>query len=505
MRILIYALFLFYLFGCNTNNHTDIILKKGKAIIEGKVHNFNDDSRVLRFTAIGVIEDIEKTAILDSLGNFKLEIELFNPQNINLFYKNGFAALYLVPGDSLFLDLDANIFNKENYPYFKATGQNSSTTNNIRDYLHFHNPYTYKPVYNKSMNEFLNDLKNQMNIEDSVLNVFFMKEIPTDKFKYWAQNEIRYSLANYLVGYFHYHAMNYKQYKTDVFNTNLFPVDKDSAIVSFEYLAHLSNYAITKYIVCDSIFTRLSKKKDFRNAYSRVFDNIIKNEIPGLSRDIMVYKIFHGFYEVRPSGISLDSVEAMWNSYKNYINNPVLLKTVNEDMIISENHTYKKDDSINQTYKYGDSINQTYKYGDSIISNSGLKFKSVRKYLEALHSKHKDKIIYIDIWAVWCGPCRAEIPFEVELQEYFKDKPVAFVNLCMASKKEDWEKVVSQNHIKGDNYFFNEEETNLFRSDLIFPGYPTYMIMDKKGNLINKNAPRPSSGVEIRNILSKQY
>ncbi len=172
MRKLICALILIFLFGCNTNNHTEIILKKGKAIIEGKVHNFNDDARVLRFAAGGVIEDIEQTAILDSLGNFKLEIELFNPQGVNLFYENGFATLYIEPGDSLFLDLDANIFKKDNYPYFKVTGPNSSTTNDIREYLQFHNPYTYKPVYNKSISEFLNDLKNQMNIEDSILNVF---------------------------------------------------------------------------------------------------------------------------------------------------------------------------------------------------------------------------------------------------------------------------------------------------------------------------------------------
>ncbi len=127
----------------------------------------------------------------------------------------------------------------------------------------------------------------------------------------------------------------------------------------------------------------------------------------------------------------------------------------------------------------------------------------MRKFLETLHSKHKNKIIYIDIWETSCGPCRAEIPFEIELQDYFKSKSVAFVNLCLSSKKEDWEKVISQNHIKGDNYFFNEEETDLIRSGLKFPGYPTYMIMDKKGNLINKDAPRPSWGVEIRNILNK--
>ena len=238
---------------------------------------------------------------------------------------------------------------------------------------------------------------------------------------------------------------------------------------------------------------QFKKNKDFRNAYSRVFDNIIKNEKPGLSRDIMMYKIFHGFYETGFSYISLDTVAAIWNSYKKYISNAVLLKTFNDYMNIAENRKYEKEDSVDQTYNHSDSIN----------SYIGFKFKSVRNLLETLHSKHKDKIIYINIWAVWCGPCRSEIPFEIILQDYFRNKSVAFVNLCLASNRDDWKKVISQCHIKGDNYFFNEKETDLFRTDLKFHGYPTYMIMDRRGKLINKNAPRPSSREEIQNVLNK--
>lgn len=483
MKKLICIIILISLFGCNTNKNTDVVLKKGKTIIEGKVNNFNDSARVLRFTAQGVVKDIEQTAILDSLGNFRAVLTLFNPQNVNLIYENGFATLYLEPGDSLFLNIDANLFKRDNYPYYKVTGIDSNTSINIRDYFQFQNPFTYNQAYNKSAKEFLNDLKNQINIEDSVLNKFIIKENPTDRFRYWAQNFIKYSLANYLLGYFAYYDMKYRQYKIEIFDTKLFPVDKDSAIVSPLYITHLSNYAVAKYIMSDSIFAQLNKKKEIKKAYSRVFDNLIKNEKPGLSRDVMIYKLFHSFYDHRSPEVSLDSVTSMWKSYKKYINNPVLIKTVNEDMSNSGNQENNEDNSIN--------------------SNLGLKFKSVGEFLETLHSKHKNKIIYIDIWATWCGPCRAEIPFEIELQDYFRDKSVAFVNLCLASGKANWEKVISQNHIKGNNYFFNEEETDLFRSGLKFLGYPTYMIIDKKGNLINKNAPRPSSGVEIRNVLNK--
>ncbi len=483
MRKLIYLIILISFFGCNTNKNAGIVLKKGKAIIEGKVHNFKENNSVLRLTADGVVNNIEQTTILDSLGNFRFVTDIYYPQDVSIFFENEVATLYIEPGDSLFLDIDANTFKKNHYPYYKVTGLNSSTSKNIRDYFLFHNPYTYRPVYNKSIKEYLDDLKNQMNIEDSILNKFCMKENPTNKFKYWARNFIKYSLANYLLDYFAYYDMHYKQYKTKIFNTNLFPVDKDSAIVCFLYIAHLSNYAIAKYIMSDSTIVQLNKKKEIRKAYSRVFDNIVKNEKPGLSRDIMIYKIFHGFYNYRSPDIPLDSVAAMWKSYKKYLNNPVLIKTVSEDLLNSKKQINEKDNSID--------------------SNLVLKYKSVGKFFETLHSRHKDKIIYIDIWATWCGPCRAEIPFSIVLQNHFKNKPVAFVNLCFNSDKKEWEKAIAKDNIKGDNYFLNSDESKLFRGELKFVGFPTYMIMDRKGKLINKNAPRPSDGNEIENMLAK--
>ena len=85
MKILICVIFLFSLFGCNPNKKIGPVLKKGKAIIEGRVHNINDGPSVIRLAAGGIVEHIEQIAQLDSVGNFRFEIEIFNPQNINLF------------------------------------------------------------------------------------------------------------------------------------------------------------------------------------------------------------------------------------------------------------------------------------------------------------------------------------------------------------------------------------------------------------------------------------
>jgi len=97
----------------------------------------------------------------------------------------------------------------------------------------------------------------------------------------------------------------------------------------------------------------------------------------------------------------------------------------------------------------------------------------------------------------------SEISYSIELQKFYKDKPIAFVNLCLFTNKDDWEKVIDKSHFTGDNYFFNEDESNYIKDQLKFAGFPTYMIIDKNGNLIDKNAPRPSAGDEIKNLLNK--
>ena len=124
-------------------------------------------------------------------------------------------------------------------------------------------------------------------------------------------------------------------------------------------------------------------------------------------------------------------------------------------------------------------------------------------FWKILKEKYKGKVIYIDIWATWCGPCRGEIPYAIELHEYFKGKHIAFANLCLSSNKNEWKKIVKNNNIKGDNYYFNKAQSQLLRNKLQFKGYPTYLILDKKGNLVDKDAPRPSSGERIKKILNK--
>ena len=56
-------------------------------------------------------------------------------------------------------------------------------------------------------------------------------------------------------------------------------------------------------------------------------------------------------------------------------------------------------------------------------------------------SDFKDKVVVLDIWATWCGPCRLEIPHLVDLSNEFKGKGVEVIGLTTESPQTDADKV----------------------------------------------------------------
>ena len=113
----------------------------------------------------------------------------------------------------------------------------------------------------------------------------------------------------------------------------------------------------------------------------------------------------------------------------------------------------------------------------------------------------KGKVIYIDFWATWCSPCRAEIPDAKRLASEFAKDDVIFLNLCAQSREDDWSKLVKQKELGGEHMFLSDAEYDQLSKLYDVSGFPTYVLIDRAGTVISKNAPRPSSGTEIISLI----
>lgn len=106
-------------------------------------------------------------------------------------------------------------------------------------------------------------------------------------------------------------------------------------------------------------------------------------------------------------------------------------------------------------------------------------------------SDFKGKYVYMDIWATWCGPCKVQIPFMKELEKQFHNAPIHFVSVSL-DKLEDkpiWEKMVRENQMSGVQLFAGREDN--FGFDYKIEYIPTFIILDKEGNIMIDRAPAP--------------
>lgn len=100
-------------------------------------------------------------------------------------------------------------------------------------------------------------------------------------------------------------------------------------------------------------------------------------------------------------------------------------------------------------------------------------------------SQFKDKVIFLNLWATWCGPCRAEMPTIQKLYDKMKDDPnVQFVMLSL-DKDNDLPKVVR--YLKDKNYTFSGYmPSGYLTQQLNVPSIPTTFVISKKGNVVAK-------------------
>lgn len=113
------------------------------------------------------------------------------------------------------------------------------------------------------------------------------------------------------------------------------------------------------------------------------------------------------------------------------------------------------------------------------------------------------KVVYIDVWATWCGPCIAEHPAMEKLQASFKDKAVAFVAVSIDDSTEPWRKMVEKKNLGGIHLYAQGAWSSDIIDNYLINGIPRFILIDKEGNIVNADAARPSGNIaeEIEKLL----
>jgi cytochrome c biogenesis protein CcmG, thiol:disulfide interchange protein DsbE len=93
--------------------------------------------------------------------------------------------------------------------------------------------------------------------------------------------------------------------------------------------------------------------------------------------------------------------------------------------------------------------------------------------------KQPGKVVLLDIWATWCGPCRAEIPFIIKLQKKYGAKKVLIVGVAIDADKADVKSFAKQQNM---NYTIcHDPNAKTVGKSYEVRGIPATYVIDKKG------------------------
>ncbi len=124
---------------------------------------------------------------------------------------------------------------------------------------------------------------------------------------------------------------------------------------------------------------------------------------------------------------------------------------------------------------------------------------------------YKGKLVYIDVWATWCGPCKREIPHLQSLVEDYKDKDIEFISISVdngrgykndkVKAKQAWKKMIIDKNMNWTQLYADKAWSSKFVKEFGINGIPRFILIDKKGNIIDAKAPRPSSDKVVRSLI----
>jgi thiol-disulfide isomerase/thioredoxin len=227
--------------------------------------------------------------------------------------------------------------------------------------------------------------------------------------------------------------------------------------------------------------------------------------------------------ELNPKSINQDSLSI--NGIIKYISDPFLRQLVLTERI--RRNLDKKNVSIFENYQ--DIITKTIteqflieplreKYQKvkqqiehpEIVSDAillDLRNTDIAGILDSLIKVNLGKVIYIDCWGPWCGPCMKELPNSKQMMNELKDKDIVFVYFCIDSDLPKWKATIGDLELGGIHYFFDKDQSTSLRKNLEITGVPYYLLINKKGIIKDKGThltpSTPETLTEIERLLDE--
>jgi thiol-disulfide isomerase/thioredoxin len=122
-------------------------------------------------------------------------------------------------------------------------------------------------------------------------------------------------------------------------------------------------------------------------------------------------------------------------------------------------------------------------------------------------ASYRGKIVLVDFWATWCGPCRAELPNVLKLFHAYHDKGFDVVGICLDDQQESVEKFLRNKQIPWVTLFSTKKSQRGWAHPLAtfygITGVPRAILVDRDGTVVDMNARGEQLAQQLRKRLGE--
>ena len=407
--------------------------------LSGEITNPNSDKITIRGNGYIKVIDVNTNGTFD-------DTLVIKEGNFTFYDTKESTAMYLAPGYRLDISLDGKEFDET----LKYSGIGEKPNNFNASYFLFNeknaiDSETYKKMENQEYFDY------QLKTHASLMKLLYESEIENEKFLESQADKFRFQMLNNLINKLgeDYFAGKTKAIITQYLDTETNKIDfKDSVMFASnnDYRYFLSSYFVAGLTSGDLKTLELYNEE--------LLEMQKKSIVTTLKRGISFY--------------NMDKLDLYYQTY---------VKLAANDKGI--NRIKEKYDRIKNLKK--GSPSPSFNYPDTSGKNISL---------ESL----KGKLVYVDVWATWCGPCKAQIPFLKQLEEKYREEDIAFVSLSIDQLKNisKWKDMIVDKELEGIQIIADKAWRSKFVTDYVIEGIPRFILIDKDGNLMDPMAPRPA-------------